>query len=98
MGRQCLLPPAIACRFTPGEQAALAVVAAENKKHGDCRLTHKEIADVGGVSVTTVKNALRAARAIRLLGIQERRLAAFRNASNVVSIVDPPWLAWLRHG
>src|SRR4051812_33027758 len=25
------LPPNIACRFTPGEQAALAVVAVENK-------------------------------------------------------------------
>src|SRR3954454_24141939 len=92
------LPPALASRFTLGEQAALAVVAAEHRKHGDCRLTHQEIADVAGVGVTTVKNALRAARAIRLLGIQERRLAAFRNASNVVRITDASWLSWLRLG
>src|SRR4051794_25776477 len=44
------LPPAIAARFTLAEQSALAVVAAENRKRGDCRLTNKEIADVAGVS------------------------------------------------
>src|SRR3982751_6706236 len=92
------LPPALAARFTLGEQAALAVVAAEHRKRGDCRLTNKEIADVAGVSITTVKNALRAARAIRLLAIEERRLAAFRNAPNIVRIISPEWRTWLRLG
>src|SRR4051794_10228148 len=78
------LPPNIACRFTLGEQAALAVVAAENRKHGDCRLTNREIADVAGISVTSAKNATRAAGALNLLAREERRLSAFRNASNVV--------------
>src|SRR3954451_10799248 len=90
------LPPALACKFTLGEQAALAVVAAEHRKRGDCRLTNKEIADVAGVGVTTARNALRAARALNLLAREERRLAAFRNASNVVRITDPSWIAWLR--
>src|SRR5690349_8955795 len=76
------LPPALAARFTLAEQAALAVVAAEHRKRGDCRLTNKEIADVAGVSVSTVKNAMRAARALNLLSVEERRLSAFRNASN----------------
>src|SRR3954453_16063999 len=58
------LPPAIASRFTLAEQAVLAVVAAENRKRGDCRLTNKEVADVAGVCITTVKNALRVARAL----------------------------------
>src|SRR3954454_8950105 len=93
-----LLPPNIACRFTLGEQAALAVVAAENRKHGDCRLTNREIADVAGISVTSAKNAIRAAGALNLLAREERRLSAFRNASNVVRIVDPSWRAWLRLG
>src|SRR5215212_8967929 len=43
------LPPAVASRFTLAEQAVLAVIAAEHRKRGDCRLTHKEIADVTGV-------------------------------------------------
>ena len=92
------MPPALASRFTLAEQAVLAVVAAEHRKRGDCRLTNKEIADVAGVSITTVKNALRAARALNLLSIEERRLTAFRNASNVVRIASPEWSTWLRLG
>src|SRR3954471_4315321 len=92
------LPPALAARFTLAEQAALAVVAAEHRKRGDCRLTNQEIADVAGVSITTVKNALRAARTINLLSVEERRLSAFRNAPNIVRIESPEWRAWLRLG
>jgi len=88
----------LASRFTLAEQAVLAVVAAEHRKRGDCRLTNKEVADVAGVCITTVKNALRAARALNLLAIEERRLTVFRNASNVVQIVSPEWRAWLRLG
>src|SRR4051794_28458283 len=92
------LPPALASRFTLAEQAVLAVIAAEHRKRGDCRLTNKEVADVAGVSITTVKNALRAARSINLISTEERRLTAFRNASNVVRIASPEWRAWLRLG
>src|SRR3954470_13650586 len=90
------LPPALAARFTLAETAVLAVVAAEHRKRGDCRLTNKEIADVAGVSITTVKNALRAARALGFIAVEERRLSAFRNAPNIVRIVSPEWRAWLR--
>src|SRR3954452_4980041 len=90
------LPPALAARFTLAEAAVLAVMAAEHRRLGDCRLTNEEIADVAGVSITSVKNALRAARALNLLSVEERRLSAFRNASNVVRIVSPEWRAWLR--
>src|SRR4051794_12548877 len=92
------LPPAIAARFTLAEQSALAVIAAETRKRGDCRLTNGELADVAGVSITSVKNALRHARALGLISIEERRLTAFRNASNVVRITDASWQAWLRLG
>jgi hypothetical protein len=90
------LPPALASRFTLAEQAVLAVVAAEHRKCGDCRLTNKETADVAGVCITTVKNALRVGRVLNILSIEDRRLTAFRNAPNVVRIVSPEWRAWLR--
>src|SRR3954467_7262942 len=90
------LPPALAARVTLAETAVLAVMAAEHRRRGDCRLTNKEIADVAGVSITTVKNALRAARALGLISVEERRLSAFRNAPNIVRIVSPEWRAWLR--
>src|SRR4051794_23599833 len=61
------MPPQIAARFTLAEVAVLGMVAAESRKKGDCRLTIRELGDVAGVSPTTVKNALREARALTLL-------------------------------
>src|SRR5690349_9583887 len=69
------LPPALASRFTLAETAVLAVIAAETRKHGDCRLTNGEIADVAGVSITTVKNAMRQAGGLGLISVEERRLS-----------------------
>src|SRR4051812_13012740 len=92
------LPPALAARFTLAEQSALAVIAAENRKRGDCRLTNKEVADVAGVSISTARNAVRVARALGLISVTERRRTAFRNDSNVVRIADAGWRAWLRLG
>ncbi|MER2266670.1 transcriptional regulator [Methylobacterium oxalidis] len=92
------LPPALAASFTLAEAAVLAVVAAETARRGDCRLTVGHIAAVAGVSETTVRNALREARKLALVTVEERRLSAWRNDSNVVRTVSPEWLAWLRLG
>src|SRR5690242_5208118 len=90
------LPPALAARFTLAEIAVLAVIAAEVLRHSHCTLVIGHIAALAGVSETTVRNALRAARGLGLLTIEERRLTAWRNAPNVVRIVSREWLAWLR--
>src|SRR5215218_2253034 len=90
------LPPALACHFTLAETAVLAVLAAEVLRHGACTLVIGHIAALAGVSETTVRNALRAARGLGLLTIEERRLTAWRNAPNVVRIISREWLGWLR--
>src|SRR3954469_5464850 len=90
------LPPALAARFTLAETAVLAVVAAEVLRHSRCTLTVGHIAALAGVSETTVRNALREARGLGLLTIEERRLTAWRNAPNVVRLASREWLAWLR--
>src|SRR5215217_1141096 len=90
------LPPALASRLTLAEQAVLAVVAAEHQKHGRCTLVIDHIAALAGVSRTTVKNALREAQRQSLIRIEERRLSAWRNAPNVVTITSPEWASWLR--
>src|SRR3954468_7233900 len=90
------LPPALAARFTLAETAVLAVVAAEVLRHSRCTLVIGHIAALAGVSETTVRNALRAARGLGLLTIEEQRLTAWRNAPNVVRIVSREWQAWLR--
>jgi hypothetical protein len=90
------LPPQIASRFTLAEQAVLAVVAAEVAKHSACTLTIGHIAALAGVSETTVRNAMREAQGLGLVRIEERRLTAWRNAPNRVTITSPEWSAWLR--
>ena len=90
------LPPSLAARFTLAEQAVLAVVTVEVAKRGDCRLALDHIAALAGVSRATVRNALRQARTLGLVTIEERRLARFRNDTNVVCIVSREWIAWIR--
>ena len=90
------LPPAIAARFTLAEQAVLALAAAETAQRGDCRLAVGHLAAIVGVAETTVRNAIREAKALGLLTVEERRLTGFRNGTNVVRIVSPEWAAWLR--
>jgi len=90
------LPPTIAARFTQAEAAVLAVVAVEVTRRGDCRLPIGAIAALAGVCPRSVRNALRAAEALGLLTIEERRLSGFRNDTNVVRILSPEWRGWLR--
>lgn len=93
-----MMPPNVACHFTPGEQAALAVVALEVSRTGACRWPMGRIAGVAGVSVSTVKRALREAKHLGLIEVEERRVTWWRNDSNVVRITSPAWVAWLVRG
>lgn len=90
------LPPALAARFTLAEQAVLALVAAETCRRKDCRLPVGGLAAIAGVSETTVRNAIREAVRLGMITVEERRLTGFRNDTNVVRIVSPEWVAWLR--
>ncbi|ACB28284.1 hypothetical protein [Methylobacterium radiotolerans] len=90
------LPPGLAARFTLAEQAVLALVAAETTRRKDCRLSIENLAAVAGVCRSTVKNAIREARQLGLLTVEERAITGFRNDTNIVRIVSAEWLAWLR--
>ena len=90
------LPPALAARFTLAETAVLAVVSAEALRHGRCTLVIEHIAALAGVTRSTVKRALRAAQGLGFVRIEERRVSAWRNAPNVVTITSREWSAWLR--
>jgi hypothetical protein len=90
------LPPGLAARFTLAEQAVLALVAAETIRRKDCRLSIENMAAVAGVCRSTVKNAIREARRLDLLTVEERQITGFRNDTNVLRIVSAEWLAWIR--
>ncbi len=90
------MPPQLQARFTLAEAAVMSVVAAEVRVKGSCRLHNAHIAALAGVSVSTVKNAVRVARKLGFIRVAQRRLTAWRNDSNVITVVDLAWLAWLR--
>jgi hypothetical protein len=89
------MPPALACRFTVGELAVLRIVGDEVRQHGHCDRTLGEIAARAGVGRTTAQNALRAAAAMGLVTIQERRREGQKNLPNVVRVVSREWGQWL---
>jgi hypothetical protein len=90
------LPPGLAARFTLAEQAVLSLVAAETVRRKDCRLSIENMAAVAGVCRSTVKNAVREARQLGLITVEERQITGFRNDTNVIRIISPEWLAWIR--
>lgn len=92
------LPPRLAARFTLAEQAVLAVIGGEIVKQGRCTLFVGHIAALAGVSETSVRNTLRQARGLGLIAVEIRRVTAWRNDSNVVTIVSSEWSAWLNRG
>jgi hypothetical protein len=67
----------------------------KHHKHGVCTLPIGNIAALAAVSETTVRNAVRAARALALVPVEERRLSAWRKAPNVVTITSCEWNTWL---
>lgn len=90
------LPPAIASSFTQGQVAALTVIARHVQRGGRCELPIDAIAAMAGTCRSLVQSALRDARRLGLISVQERRRAGQKSDTNVVSITDGSWLAWLR--
>ncbi len=89
------MPPSLACRFTVGELAVLRIVGDEVRERGHCDRTLAEISARAGVSRSTAKNAIRAAAAMGLLTIEERRREGQVNLPNVIRVVSRDWLQWL---
>jgi hypothetical protein len=92
------MPPALAARFTTGELAALRIVSDEVRHHGVCALHIDAIAARAGTCRTTVKNALREARRLNLVTVQERRRRGQKSLTNLVRIISPKWMTWIRIG
>lgn len=90
------LPPALASQFTQAEAAVLSVIATEVVHQEDCRLAVGHVAALAGVSETTVRNAVREAKASGLITVEERRLSMWRSDTNVIRISSETWKGWLR--
>ncbi|MGV3553086.1 hypothetical protein [Rhizobium sp.] len=90
------LPPELRYHFTEKERAALHVVAGIVLRHGYCDKSVKEIADLGGIGVSTVKTALKEAKALGLVRIQSRPRKGRNHLPSVITIISVKWRNWLQ--
>ncbi len=88
LGASGRLPPGLAARFTlPSRQSSLSwrPRPCGGRTVGcPCRTSP---AQVVGVAETTVRNAIREARKLGCLTVEERQITGFRNDTNIVRIV-----------
>jgi hypothetical protein len=89
------MPPNLACKYTTGEQAVLTHVAREFCRKGRCDDYIERIGAEVGVCDRLVQIAIRKAERNGHIRIEERRVSAFRNDTNILTIISPEWLAWL---
>lgn len=92
------VPSRIACHFTLAEVAVLTVIARQVRWRGQCDLHLDRIAALAGVSRTSVQNALRQARRLGLITVQERRYRGQRSDTNLIKVVSAGWMAWITRG
>lgn len=92
------IPSRLAAGFTLSEIAVMTVVAREVQRRGKCEMPLGKIAALAGVCRTVAQNALRQARRLGLVAVQERRRAGWRSDTNVITVTSRDWAAWLRLG
>ncbi len=80
----------------PATYGAVCDRPREVGKRGACTLARGHIATLAGVCLTVAKRALRQARTLGLVTVEERRLSRSRNDTNVVRVASCEGAAWLR--
>jgi hypothetical protein len=92
-----MMPGPLARGFTTGEQSALAVIASEVMERGTCSLCLDAIAARSGTSRSTVKRAIKQARVLGLIHVNERPRPGQKHLPSVIRIMSAAWLGWLKH-
>ncbi len=98
LGGSSALPDNLRHHYTEGQRSVLCVVAGEIKRHGVCDLPIDKIAALAGVCRTTVQNAMHEARRLQHIKITERPVHGRKSLPNLVEIVSPEWLTWIKRG
>ena len=79
------LPAAIGCEYTEGQAAALSVVLRVVRRSGRCCLGYDRIAQLAGVSRSTVREGLRLAEGLGHIEVKRR---ADEGETNVISTIS----------
>jgi hypothetical protein len=98
LGGSSALPDNLRHHYTEGQRAVLCVVAGEIKRHGVCDFPIDKIAALAGVCRTTVQTAMHEARRLHHIKITERPVHGRKSLPNLVTIISPEWLTWIKRG
>jgi hypothetical protein len=90
------LPDTLRRHFTTGQLAVLCVVAGVVKRCGLCDQPLDEIAALAGVCRATAQSAMHMARVWGLIRVKERRRRGRKSLTNVITIISPEWITWIR--
>jgi hypothetical protein len=92
------VPSKIACQFTQGQTAVLAVIAREVRRAGHCDLPIDKIAGLAGVSRRLTQNAIRQAERLGLVLVEARPRPGQKSLTNLIEVISPEWISWLKIG
>ena len=92
------LPDTVCQYYTEAERAALGVIGEQVKRQGFCDLPLEKIAEMAGVSRTSVQNCLRKARSRDRndIAVQLRPQPGRKNLTNVIRIISAEWVLWIK--
>jgi hypothetical protein len=88
-------PPRLATHFTVGELAVLRVMADEARDKGMCDRTYVEMAARAGVCRRTARNAVRRAKQLGLVNVEERSRPGRKHLANLITLISKEWRMWL---
>jgi len=98
LGGSSVLPDNLRHHYTEGQRSVLCIVVGEIKRYGVCDLPIDKIAALAGVCRTTVQTTMHEARRLRHIKITERPVTGRKSLPNLVEIISPEWLAWIKRG
>jgi hypothetical protein len=96
LGGSSALPDDLRVHYTEGQRSVLCIIAGEIKRHGICDLAIDKIAALAGVCRSTVQATVNLARSLCHLKITHRPQRGRKSLTNLIEIVSPKWLAWVR--
>lgn len=80
------VPASVAVHYSPAELAVLSTIVTLLRQNPELKKTIKEIANISGTSIRTVRYTLKLASELGHLAIERRRISAFRNLPNKITL------------
>ena len=90
------MPDQAAERYSEALRSVAHVIAEEHLIRGQCALPNDQIAALAGVCRSTVRNYRKESVDRREIQVIERAVRGGPNDTNIIRIVDPAWLRWLK--